>query len=109
MSSEKTLPVKIEGQTVFFEVEPIYGYEETTTPGSVLEKAEDAFDRTREVVVNIAKGMVSAIKSLDQQVIPDEFAMEFAIKLSGEGNIVVSKVGAEANFKITMKYIHKKD
>jgi len=104
----KPLPVKIDGQTVYFEVETASGFEEVGVPDDMLDKAEDAFDRTKDIVVSIAKGMVGAIRTLDEKLTPDEFSMEFAVKLSGEGNVIVTKVGAEANFKISLKYVHKK-
>jgi hypothetical protein len=41
-------------------------------------------------------------------VTPDEFTLEFAIKFTAEGNALVAKASAEANLKITMKYVHVK-
>jgi len=73
-----------------------------------LDEARDAFERARTTVTSVAKSMVEAVRELDRKVTPDEFTLEFAIKFTAEGNALVAKAAAEANLKITMKYVHVK-
>lgn len=103
------LKVNIGGEVVYFEVEPTFGSEKTSAMSTALERAEDAFERAKKTVTSIASSMVSDLQKLDQKITPDEFTLEFAIKFTAEGNVMVTKVGNEANFKISMKYNHNKN
>ena len=48
------------------------------------------------------------VAELDERSAPDEYELEFAIKFTGEGNVFVAKVGAEANLKVTLRYARPK-
>lgn len=105
----KELEVNVDGTTILIEPEPVYGSQKTSATSKAIEQTGDALEKAKETVIVVAKSMVGALKNLDKTITPDEFTMEFGLKFNAEGNAVVTKVGAEATLKITMKYVHTKE
>jgi Trypsin-co-occurring domain 1 len=103
-----SIPVMIDGQTIYVEVEKTYGSEDTTSLDKTLERVQDTFDQAKSTIVCVARGTVEAIRTMDQLLIPDEFTMDFAIRFTAEGNAILAKTSAEANLKVSMTYKHKK-
>jgi hypothetical protein len=101
------IPVIIDDQTIYVEVERTYGSEETTSLDEVRHKVEDAFEHAKTTITSVAKSMAGSIRSLDQALAPHEFVIEFAIKFNAEGQAILAKAGAEASLKITLNYKHK--
>lgn len=56
----------------------------------------------------MALGTVDRVKAFDQAITPDEFSLEFGVKLSGEHGAIVTKVAGEAQLVVTMTYKHDK-
>ncbi len=102
----ETIPVTIEGKTIYIEMDAAYGSEETS-PGA-LDHLTSAFDRARETAVAVASSMTSAIRAMDEALTPDEFELEFGIKFKVDGTVVVASIGTESTLTIKMLYRHKK-
>lgn len=100
------VPVTIQDQTIYIEMEATYGSEETSP--SALQQLTSAFDRARETAITVTSGMVSAIREMDQALTPDEFELQFGIKFKVDGTVVVASVGTESTLNIKMVYRHKK-
>jgi len=98
------LPVAIEGDEIYIEVDDAYGLEETTSLDDVVERTARVFERTKSVITGVAKSLVQTVNDLDDTVKPDEFSLEFAIKFNGEGNAIVAKISGEGNLKVNLKY-----
>lgn len=100
----------VEGETVYIEAEPSYGSEQTGFPREVLEeKAKEAFEQAKTTITCVTKSMITAIRSMEKAVTPDEFALEFSIKFSADGQAIIARTSVEANLTVTMTYKHKKD
>jgi hypothetical protein len=59
---------------------------------------EHALDQLGPVV----QGIVSRLREAADW--PDEVAVEFAIKLSADANVIIARSGGEANFKISLHW-----
>ncbi|MCC5899867.1 MAG: hypothetical protein JJU32_18360 [Phormidium sp. BM_Day4_Bin.17] len=96
------------GETVLIEVEDVEsdGIKPVSKrPGEVAAQARKTFSEA----LNNLKPMVANIKAhLDGMTEPaDEVQVKFSVKLSGEVGAVVTKVGGEATYEITLKWQHK--
>lgn len=96
------------GETVLIEVEDVEsdGIEPVSKrPGEVAAQAKKTF---AEALDNL-KPMVENIKArFDGMTEPaDEVEVKFSVKLSGEVGAVVTKVGGEATYEITLKWQNK--
>src|SRR5262245_40606536 len=98
----EVVPVTIDDDTIYIEMEPAFGSEETSA--GALQQLTSAFDRARETAVSVTGSMISAIRSMEEALTPDEFALEFGIKFKADGKVVVASVGTEATLNVKMTY-----
>ena len=99
------LVATVDNHPIYIEAEPTYGSEQTTSLDEAVERAGDALEQARTTIVSVATSMVGAVTDLANATQPNEFTLEFAIKFNAEGRAIVAKASAEANLKITMKYV----
>lgn len=97
-----------DGETILVEVENVESDELkpiAKSPGEIAADAKKTFD---EALSNLSP-MVKGIKrQLDAMTDPaDEVEVKFSVKLSGEVGAVVTKVGGEATYEITLKWTNK--
>ena len=95
-----------EGQTVLVEVSE-FDTDSGDTQVSRLRGVDiQEAQQTLEEALDKLRPMVSAMKSkLDALVEPaDEVEVKFGVKLSGEIGAVVTTLGAEVNWEITLKW-----
>lgn len=68
----------------------------------IIKKAKDYLENSIEQIKIFSNSMANAIKNLD--VCPDEFEVEFAVKLATDIGVIISSIGAEANLTVKMKW-----
>jgi hypothetical protein len=100
-----------DGATILIEVAE---EDETYQPGVVkaglrdkaqeaVSQAGDTFEEGLEVVRRNATAFIKKVRGLSDP--PDEVEVTFGLKATGEaGNFAVAKVGAEANYTVTLKW-----
>lgn len=101
------LPIYVNSELIFVEVDQTFGSEDTSAVGKIAEVTENAFGNVKRTIVNISTELVGAIKQIDDALAPNEFSFEFAVKIAADGNVILTKVSGEAQFKVSMKYTHK--
>ena len=109
------LKVTIAERTLFFEVDGDGGGDGTfiaekmnaTRKGGTA-SLSNAFDQVIETIDTIANETVRKIKKFDREIAPNEFEIQFGVKLSAEVGAVVAKTAGEAQITIRMTYKHKK-
>lgn len=76
------------------------------SPADLVAQAGQSLDAAFENVKKSANLLVDKLSTLSTP--PDEMDIKFYLKASGEvGNIAIGRVGAEANYEVTLKW--KKD
>jgi|SRR4051812_30048704 hypothetical protein len=100
-SSDAGPPVLIEiDDASVFEV----GASSAALEGELEGRTEDALNKLREIGDSIAEvcgSIQSAVAARMAKTKPDEFVLEFGVKISGEGSAIISKVSGEASLKVT--------
>jgi hypothetical protein len=76
---------------------------------NVLDASRDLFGEGVALARNCAAVVVENIRQLDATILPSAFEVQFAVKLSSEMGAIITKLGAEAQLQITMKWEHKHD
>lgn len=105
--ADTLLPTTIGSETIYVQAVPMptFGMQETAPNWTeVLDKAGDLFGRAKATITNVTGDMVKAIENMSDDLMPDEFVLEFGISFSMEGQIFVAKGGGEASLKVTMTY-----
>ena len=101
-----------DGDVVLVEVESeaIAPQEGVVKAGRIAEKVQDTvedvqtkFEEAMNAVRQNAQVIIGKVKAIPDR--PDEVEVTFGLKATGElGNFAVAKVGAEANYTITMTW-----
>ena len=66
-------------------------------------QAGQSFDAAVENIRKSAELLVSKLRAISAP--PDEMSVSFGLKASGDlGNLAIGKVGAEANYAVTLKW-----
>lgn len=104
------IETNIDGEMILVEVSLGYGSANTSVgkQDEVAERAMDAFGKAKKVIHSVAQNLLETAQNVDRQIAPDEFQIEFAISFTMSGQVILAKVGAEANLKVTMTYKHDK-
>lgn len=69
-----------------------------------LKAARDLFGDGLELAKNCATRVVSSIKEMGDTAKPDEFQLQFAIKLDTEVGAIIAKTSTEAQLQVTMTW-----
>lgn len=101
----RLLPVRVGGVDLMIEAVPAAGSESTSRLEDVGGRALDAFDRARDAVVAVATSTAETIHRLHDLVVqPEEVEVEFGVKFSAQGGIIVAGVSGEATLLVRLKY-----
>jgi Trypsin-co-occurring domain 1 len=79
--------------------------EERVTRGdakAVVETASVAFEQALAKLKPMCAAIVRQVRDAVEQ--PEEFSVEFGVKLNAEAGIVIASTAAEANLKIAIKW-----
>lgn len=74
-----------------------------------LEKARDLFGDGLNLAKNCAVRVVNDMKDMNRETKPDEFQLQFAIKLDTEVGAIIAKSSAGAQLQVTMTWKSDKD
>ena len=96
------------GQSVLIEVEDVQSDEVkpvSKRPGKIAAQAKQTFDQALDNLKPMVERIRDRVDGMTQPA--DEVEVKFSVKLSGEIGAVVTKVGGEATYEITLKWQHK--
>ncbi len=73
---------------------------------SLPDEAAQSFEATINSLSPIASSIVSKLINISNP--PQEATVEFGLTLKADTGVIITKVGAEANFKINLKWVREK-
>jgi Trypsin-co-occurring domain 1 len=74
-------------------------------PAELVTKAGESLEQALGRIGPAVHGIVSELRSSAEW--PEEVEVEFAIKLSGDANVIIARSGGEANFRISLRWSRK--
>jgi NTP-dependent ternary system trypsin peptidase co-occuring protein len=95
------------GPTVLIEVDPVIVNEvgvQGALEGTEEGRTEDALEKLREIggsIAEVCQSVHEAVAAGIDATKPNEFTLEFGVKIAGEGSAIISKVSGEAALKVT--------
>ena len=90
------------GEKIRVEVSVEEGRVTRGEPKDVIEPASVAFDAALAKLGPICTAIVRQARGLVDQ--PEEFSVEFGVKLSAEAGVVIASTAAGANLKVSVKW-----
>ncbi|MDJ0705101.1 MAG: CU044_2847 family protein [Leptolyngbyaceae cyanobacterium MO_188.B28] len=96
-----------DGEAILVEVEDVESEEiepVSKSPGEIAAKAKKTFAEALDNLEPMARSIKQRLDALTDPA--DEVEVKFSVKLSGEVGAVLTKVGGEATYEITLKWQH---
>jgi len=100
-------PITVRVGDIELEVETVVaaGSEPTSgRSGRVAGSALEAFSRAQDAIVAVAKSTAAMIGSMAGAARPDTVEVEFGLKFSASGTVIMAGVAGEASLKVTLGY-----
>jgi hypothetical protein len=94
-----------DGEPLFVEVEDVESdaiQPVAKRPGEIAAKAKKTFGEALDSLKPMVRDIKQRVDALNEPA--DEVEVKFSIKLSGEMGAVLTKVGGEATYEITLKW-----
>jgi hypothetical protein len=101
----RLIPVRVGGVEIEVEAVLVAGTEPTS--GRVSKAAgsvADAFGRAQETIIEVARSTAEMIDRAGDAARPDRVEVEFGLKFSVSGGVIMAGVASEASLKVTLSY-----
>ncbi|KMS74801.1 hypothetical protein ACM01_12825 [Streptomyces viridochromogenes] len=99
------IAVVVGGTEILVEATPVRvsGSEPTAAdPGRLAGRVRDAFEEAQSTIVGIAQSTVTAMQGAGRAVQPDAMEVEFALKFSAKGDVILAGAAGEAALKVKL-------
>jgi Trypsin-co-occurring domain 1 len=101
----RMIPVRVGDVEIEVEAVPAAGTEATVgraerAAGSALE----AFSRAQDAIAEVARSTAAMIEKTGAAAQPDRVEVEFGLKFSASGGVIMAGVAGEASLKVTLSY-----
>jgi Trypsin-co-occurring domain 1 len=98
-------PLRIGGVDVLVEVTTVAGSEPTSRMDAARERAVEGFERARQAIVAVATSTVDTVGDLARlAAAPEKVEVEFGLRFSVQGNVIIAGGGGEATLGIRLTY-----
>jgi hypothetical protein len=100
------LPVRVGDVELLLETTVVPGSEPTSGRlGTAAGRVVNAFDEAERAIVEIAGRLAGTVADLGRRgTRPDHVEVQFGLKFSAQGTVIVAGASAEASLQVTVKY-----
>lgn len=103
--SSRTIPVRVGNIEVLVETTTVVGTETTSKASRAAEQVVDAFDRAKQTILEIAESTAGLIADAAARgARPNQLQVEFGLKFSVQGNVIVAGASGEAALVVRLTY-----
>jgi NTP-dependent ternary system trypsin peptidase co-occuring protein len=100
-----TIPVRVGAVELLVETTPVAGSQPTSKLGDAAENVKDAFVRAQGAILEVATSTVDVIQAAaERAAAPTSVEVEFGLKFSAQGNVIVAGAAGEATLKVKLTY-----
>jgi len=87
------------------EATPVAGSEQTSTLGEAGRRVVDAYQQAQDAIVEVASSMADTVSRMAERAVrPDRVEVEFGLKFTMQGNVLVAAAAGEAALKVLVAY-----
>jgi hypothetical protein len=99
------IPVRVGDIEIEVEAVPVAGTQPTSgRAAKAAENALEAFGRAQDAIIEVAKSTAQMIDKTGTSARPDRVDVEFGLKFSASGGVIMAGVAGEASLKVTLGY-----
>jgi hypothetical protein len=104
-AASDVIPVRLGETEVLVETTRLAGTEPTSRPSRAADSITSAFDDAQQAILELATKTAATLEHARQRSArPDRLTVEFGLKVSASGNVVVAGASAEATLRVTLSY-----
>jgi hypothetical protein len=101
----KTVPIQVGDVEILIETASVAGTEPTSRVTDAIQGVEDAFARAQRAIVEIAVSTARVVgEAAKRGAHPDGLEVQFGLKVSAQGNVIVAGAAGEATLQVTLTY-----
>ncbi len=105
VDASQVITVRVGDVELEVEAVPVAGTEDTWAgPGKAAGNALEAFRRAQDAIIEIAKSTAEMIDKAGVAVRPDRVDVEFGLKFSASGGVILAGASGEASLTVTLGY-----
>lgn len=105
----RVIPVRVGNIELLAEMMVVAGSEQATRTGDANPRVIDAFQAAEEAIVEVAASTVDVIRlATERGVHPDKLEVQFGLKFSAQGHVILAGTSAEASLTVKLVYDAKK-
>jgi hypothetical protein len=105
VAAGRLIPVRVGDIEIEVEAVPVAGTEATAGRASkAAGNALEAFGRAQDVIVEVARSTAQLIEKAGSAARPDRVEVEFGLKFSASGTVIMAGVAGEASLRVTLGY-----
>ena len=100
-----TIPVQVGGVELLVEATSVAGSQPTSKLEDATDYVKDAFVRAQEAIVEVAASTVEVMGAAARRAAaPESVEVEFGLKFSAQGNVILAGAAGEATLKVKLTY-----
>lgn len=101
----RLIPVQVGDIEIEVEAVPVAGTEPTSGLGArVTTEMLEAFGKAQDAILEVARSTARTIGKAETAARPDRVDVEFGLKFSATGGVILAGVAGEAALKVTLSY-----
>lgn len=100
-----TIPMRVGEAVILVETIPVAGSEPTSRLGKASDQLQETWLQAQLAIVELASSTVAAVKSAaGRAAAPSAMEVEFGLKFSAKGNVILAGASGEASLKVKLLY-----
>jgi Trypsin-co-occurring domain 1 len=105
VAAGRLIPVRVGDIEIEVEAVPVAGTEPTLgRPARAAGNVLEAFGRAQDAIIEVARSTAQMIERAGAAARPDRVDVEFGLKFSASGTVIMAGVSGEASLKVTLGY-----
>ena len=105
VAGSRVITVRVGDTEIEAEAVVVAGTEPTSgAAGRAAANVLGAFGRAQEAIIEVAKSTAQMIEKAGASARPDRVEVEFGLKFSASGGVIMAGVAGEASLKVTLGY-----
>lgn len=101
----RTIAVRVGEAELLVETAQVSGTEELSRIGDATQRVQDAFNRAQTAIVEVATSTARMIEETGRRAArPDALEVEFGLRFSAEGSLIVAGSTSEATLRVKLTY-----
>jgi hypothetical protein len=109
--SERVVSMRVGDVELLVEVSPVAsgGTQPTSALGEATKRVADGFVHAEQAIMAVASSMAGTVRRLgDEAARPDRLEVEFGLKFSLQGDVILASASGEASLRVLVGYDRSK-